>query len=138
MATATCTKQLQSPLTCVMQIREGANVDELEGLLKKTKPVVDAALNKIGTVHFARFVLLQNRTQLAIITEFDREFDDYIKAFAKDLNDVFNHLFEYIADPPRVPVKDHRDELIEWVRAHDVASIAFYSAYPDKGVIDII
>lgn len=138
MADDVCKKPIQSPLTCVMQIRKDANVAELEGLLKKKKPIVDAALDKIATVHFARFVFLQNRTQLAIITEFDGEFERYIKDFARDLNDVFNGLFEYIADPPKVPVKDNAQALVAWVQARDIDSVAFYSAYPDKGAIDIV
>jgi len=57
---------------------------------KSTLHRLDAALNKLSTVHFARFVFLQNRTQLAIITEYDGDFADYISDFAIHIGDVFD------------------------------------------------
>jgi len=129
---------VQSPLTCILPLRKGVDIKHLKEQLVAVKPRVDQALDKVSTVHFARFVLLQNDTQLAIITEYDGDFDRYIEDFAEHLHDVFDLLFkEYVADPPPVSVKDHAKELAAWVKRHDAPSIAFYSAYPTKAVVKI-
>ena len=128
----------QTPLTCIMPIKSPEDAEQLAQLLVHAKPKVDAALNQLSTVHFARFVFLQNRTLFAIITEFDGDFADYISDFAIHIGDVFDALFKHIEDPPPAPVAKNRAAFIQWVRERDVPHSGFFSAYPQSKVVDIL
>jgi hypothetical protein len=128
---------VQTPLTCIMPIKSPESYQALVKLLAHAKPQIDAALDGVKTVHFARFVFLENNTQLAIITTFDGSFEDYISDFAHHIGPIFDMLFEHIAEPPPLPVKKDTEAFIKWVDAHDVKHAGFYSAYPSLKVVDI-
>ena len=94
-------QSVQSPLTLVMKaespeafaaLRE--TVEDLQALPADKNPVI-AALGKLGTVHFARFVFLSD-DQLAVITTYDGDFDTYINDFIDEIGDVFNALLEHV------------------------------------------
>jgi hypothetical protein len=135
---------VQSPLTLIMPIASAAAFQELsqtltgvQSLPRDQNPIM-AALDKIGTVHFARFVFLEDNTRLGVITTYDGDFEKYINDFVDDIGDVFNLLLKFMADAPPLPVQEHRQEFLEYVRAHDLRSVGpFYSAYPRSTVLDI-
>jgi hypothetical protein len=60
---------------------------------------VTLALNKIGTVHFARFAFLGN-DQLGVITTYDGDFAVYINEFIDTIGDVFNALIAHVEKWP--------------------------------------
>jgi hypothetical protein len=136
-------QQVQSPLTLVMKAESSVafatlrqTVEDLQSLPSDKNPVV-AALDKLGTVHFARFVFLGD-DQLAVITTYDGDFDTYINDFIDEIGDVFNALLEHV-DRTLVPVQSHRSEFLKFVREHDLRCVGpFYSAYPQRTVLDIV
>jgi hypothetical protein len=136
-------EQVQSPLTLVMKAESPAafaalrqTVDDLQSRPTNENPVV-AALNKLSTVHFARFVFL-GEDQLAVITAYDGDFDTYINDFIDEIGDVFNALLRHV-DRSLVPVQAHRAEFLTFVRDHDLRCVGpFYSAYPQRTVLDIV
>ena len=86
-------EQVQSPLTLVMTAESPVafaalrkTVEDLQALPTNANPVV-AALDKLGTVHFARFVFLGD-DQLAVITTYDGDFDRYINDFIDEIGDL--------------------------------------------------
>jgi len=133
-----------SPLTLVMTTKSPedtaalkALVTRIQGLPQEQNPIWQA-LTKLGTVHFARFVFLNDR-QLAVITTYDGSFEDYIDAFVNTIGGVFDQLLSHMADAPPLPVSDHRDEFLAYVRRNDLTAIQpFYSAYPRLKVMDIL
>src|SRR5689334_9335151 len=92
-------------------------VEDLQALPTKENPVV-AALDKLGTVHFARFVFLGD-DQVAVITTYDGDFDRYINDFIDEIGDVFNALLAHV-DRSLVPVQSHRAEFLKFVKDHDL------------------
>jgi len=135
-------QQVQSPLTLVMKAESPEafaalrkTVEDLQAAPIDKNPVV-AALNRLGTVHFARFVFLGD-DQLAVITTYDGSFDAYINDFIDEIGDVFNALLSHV-DPTVVPVQSHRAEFLKFVKDHDLPCVGpFYSAYPQRTVLDI-
>lgn len=135
---------VQNPLTLVMTARSPEEfvklketVEHLQSLPQDKNPVV-IALNKIGTVHFARFAFLDH-DQLAVITSYDGDFETYINEFVDEIGDVFNTLLSFVTDAPPLPVQEHRQEFLDYVRAFDRRAVGtFYSAYPDRTVLDIL
>jgi len=139
----TTREPVQSPLTLVMPIRSAedsralrATIDQLQSSPPAQNPVIQA-LEAIGTVHFARFVFLDD-TRLAVITTYDGDFDRYINDFVDHIGDVFNQLLQHMADAPPLPVQDNREEFLAYVRKYDLRCVPpFYSAYPDRTVLAI-
>ncbi len=99
-------------------------------------PQMFDAADAIGTLHFARFVVL-GETTLAFVSEYDGDFRDYVMDFTKHLGQIFDFIFMHVVDPPPTPVAKNAEALIDWVRIHNVEPVAFYSAYPALGVQDI-
>ena len=135
---------IQNPLTLVLKGRSPESFAALRQLVEHTQslpedqnPIV-AALNKIGTVHFARFAFLGD-DQLLVITTYDGDFATYINEFINEIGDVFNKLLECVQDAPPLPVQTYRQEFLEYVQSHDLRSVGtFYSAYPNHTVLDIL
>jgi hypothetical protein len=136
-------RQQQRPLTLVMPVIDQAHANELRKIIKKfaasPQSPIAAALDALHSVHFARFVLLENDTRLAVITSYDGERDRYIMEFIEVLGLVFDELLKHIDGAPKTPVQQHREEFVKYVDKHDVPSIgSFYSAYPELAVNDIL
>lgn len=135
---------IQNPLTLVMTAKSPEDfaalkqtVEHLQATPADQNPVT-VALNKIGTVHFARFAFLDDNQQLMVITSYDGDFETYLNEFVNEICEVFNKLLSFVADAPPLPVQAHRQEFFEYVRAHDVRCVSpFYSAYPNHTVLDI-
>ncbi|MBA4142447.1 MAG: hypothetical protein H0X43_05430 [Nitrosospira sp.] len=141
---ASVRKSVQSPLTLLMTIRSPedfdavtARIQAIQSLPPEQNPIW-IALDKLRTVHFARFVFLENNTKLGIITTYDGSFDDYLNEFIDEIGDVFNTLLQHMKDAPPLPVQRNRNAFRDYVKANDLAGIEpFYSAYPQATVLDI-
>jgi hypothetical protein len=133
----------QQPLLLVMPVV----IERLEELKATVKGLPVAALNmaldRVGTVHSTRFVILEDEqgrwAKLIVVAIYDGTVPHYISAFARELKLAFNTLFEFVADKPPLPVEDHVDEFIAYVESHDVPSAngETYRANPGLTVLDI-
>lgn len=143
---APMSESVARPLTLVMNIKSPQDFVALKALIEKLQslppdqnPIV-VALNKLATVHFARFVFLSDK-QLAVITTYDGDFEDYIDSFVDNIGEVFDKLLAHMSDAPPLPVSkpENRPKFLEYVRKHDLTAIPpFYSAYPQLRVRDIL
>ena len=127
---------VQSPFFLIFPIKSPADMQTLALTLPSLLPMMFDAADAIGTLHFARFVLL-GETTLAFVSEYDGDFRDYIMDFTKFLGPVFDTVFAHVVNPPPTPVAKNAEALIEWVKAHNLDPLAFYSAYPSLRVQDI-
>ncbi|HEX2300918.1 MAG TPA: hypothetical protein VHH34_20825 [Pseudonocardiaceae bacterium] len=135
---------IQNPLTLVMRGKSPEDsaalrqlVEHIQSLPQDQNPIV-AALNKIGTVHFARFAFFDD-DHLAVITTYDGDFATYINEFVNEIGDIFNKLLAHVTDAPPLPVQTYRQEFLEYIQDRDLKAVGtFYSAYPDRTVLDIL
>ncbi len=130
---------LQHPMTLVMPLADPSPAG-IAGLAQKVfmTPAgeqLGPELNAGGTVHFARFVIVENA--LVMASSYDGTFDDYIEMFIHTMGDVFDLIMGYVVDPAPTPVKDHPEEFVDWVHARDRGPIGFYSAYPGVSAVQI-
>jgi hypothetical protein len=137
-------KTVQNPLTLIMRIKSPEDFQKLESRIRQIQAAppgenpIWIALDKLGIVHFARFVFLENNTKLAIITTYDGSFEDYLNEFIDEIGDVFNALLQHMDEAPPLPVQQNRDAFHQYVKTHDLGCIQpFYSAYPSATVLDI-
>jgi len=133
-------KPVQNALNLIADIKSPADQAALKAMLEQSGGLNNQILTAVGTVHFARFVFLCNNTQLALFTDYDGDLDTYVLDFIKVAHDLFNALLMHVADPPPLPVQEHPQEFLKWVRDHDAPSVAsyYYSAYPTLKVEDIL
>jgi len=135
----------QSPLTLVMTIKSPDDAKALIGMLSKFDQLprnqnpINVALDSLKTVHFARFVFLDNNTKLAVITTYDGTFEKYINDFVDHIGQIFDALLAHMVDAPPLPVEQNRDAFLAYVKANDLRCFGtFYSAYPTATVLDVI
>jgi hypothetical protein len=119
---------IQNPLTAVMEIKAGtSNYDpemELKKLLIAKQDLIFGAIQKLGFLHFARFVFLDTSTPkyFVIITSYDFDFDDYINIFIDELGELFNQMLKHIEQDivkPPIDVRQQRRQFIEYVKNID-------------------
>jgi hypothetical protein len=138
---------VQVPLMLVMPVKAG-KVPELKAALTLLgKPpyssALEAKLDKVGTVHSTRFVVLEDDpARLIVLALYDGSVEDYIGAFARELNREFNVLFGFIEDTedkPVVPVENDVERFVQYVVNRDVkpANGQTYSAYPGLTALDL-
>ena len=131
----------QTPLNLVMPIKPGA-APLLRALLtgvgaRPDKPV-EQALRRLGNVHHAQFVFLENDTRLGVLTWYDGPFDDYILSFVEHIGGIFNAILQYIDGADAlIPVEFHRDAFLAFIAAHDHKCVHAFGAYKDYRLFDI-
>ncbi|WP_291994094.1 hypothetical protein [Candidatus Accumulibacter sp. ACC003] len=127
---------VQSPFFLIFPVKSASDMQTLALTLPPLIPKLFDAADIIGTLHFARFVVL-GETTLAFVSEYDGELRDYVMDFTKHLGPIFDTIFAHVVDPPPTPVAKNAEALLEWVKAHNIEPLAFYSAYPNLSVGDI-
>jgi hypothetical protein len=136
--------QVSHALTLILDIKSPENYTALKALINQmqsappTQNPINVALNKIGTVHFARFVFL-SQEQLGVITTFDGDFDEYLTSFVNDIGAVFDKLLAHVKDAPPLPVQQHPEAFSKFVKANNrPCEGTLYSAYPEWSVQDLL
>jgi hypothetical protein len=125
---------MASPLTLLMPVLPGTTPQQLAEDLAKYGPQLNEALNSIGTVHYARTLVLDPSVPnlqasatstsfvLGIVTEFDGSFDDYIGDFVKVVGPVFDALLQFVVGGAAVtPVADNVPAFEAFITKNDAS-----------------
>ena len=92
-----------------------------------TDPHIQQAIKQIGTLHEARFVLLDGGKRLVFASSFDGAWDAYIDDFARtDIGRAFDETWQHVQGYPGVKSRDIK----EWFKEHTVVAGNFVVAYP--------
>lgn len=100
---------MASPLTLLLPVIPGTSLQTLGGAIAQNREQLNAALESIGTVHYARTLLLDASSPnlqptgnpngsyiIAVITEYDGSFDAYIGDFVSQVGPVFDALLQFV------------------------------------------
>ena len=138
---------MASPLTLLMPVLPG-QIQTIIKALGQFQSQLDQALASIGTVHYARMLVLDASQQnlqpaqnpndnfvLAVITEYDGSFDAYIGDFVAQVGAVFDAMLPYVVGGAAVvPVANNVAAFQAFVTQYDASQHApntqMYSAYP--------
>jgi len=125
---------MASPLTLLMPVLPGITPQKLSDGMSQYGPQLAAALNNIGTVHFARTLILDPSAPnlqpgptstsfvLGIVTEFDGSFDDYIHDFVVVVGPVFDALLQFVVGGAAVtPVADNEAAFGAFIQQNDAS-----------------
>lgn len=145
---------MANPLTLLMPIKRGIDVVELGATLLFARKKLNQALTSIGTVHYARIMILDRSSKnlrpdftgpyvLAVITDYDGSFDAYIGDFVAQVGDIFDALLKHVVGGDvLIPVADHVDAFGAFIAANDASqhdpNKGLYEAYPQQTVQDIL
>lgn len=141
-----------NPLSLFMPVLPGTTMNSILTAQAQGQAQANAALTSIGTVHFARFLLLDTSKPnlipdinnldvpsdtlvISVITEYDGSFNAYINDFVRELGDVFNTNLQFVVGGAAVtPVQDNVAAFNAFITANDASqhspNISLYQAYP--------
>ena len=140
---------MASPLTLLMPLLPGTDPAQVGQTLAQYNAQLDAALTSIGTVHFARFLLLDTTAPnlqpgaaskgpfvLAVITEYDGSFQKYIGDFVAQVGPIFDALLQFVVGGAAViPVANNQAAFGAFIAANDASQHApnegLYQAYTE-------
>jgi hypothetical protein len=133
--------QVQNHLNLILPLKPDglANlVATLSDLQSRPDKPLERALTRLGNVHFAEFVLLENNTKLGVFTIYDGDFDAYILSFVEHIGDIFDAILVNVQDAENVvPVRSHRNEFLRFIKSRDLPGLGMFSAYPNRRLFDI-
>jgi hypothetical protein len=119
-------------LNVAAPVRAGADADLLAAIAQVP---ADAAspFTRLGTVHFARWVLLHDKPRAGVTTlwfsaTFDGTLDRFVSGLARQMPAELDHVFQFCIEWPGA--RD-RDALERWIRARKVGVSYFLAAYPN-------
>lgn len=130
----------QNQMNILSQIKPGQL-----GVLKRVLSLVNAvagftppgSLAGIQTIHFARWVIFNDGRHMVFESNFDGLWETYIGDFSRDvaggMHNIWKHTLGFPAGGPKdiVAFEEH-------IRQHQIRSLAFYSAYPQQTVQNIL
>ena len=126
----------QSHFTLAFPLKAQADTQALSDQFAPLMPALFQAADTIGTVHYARFTVLSERT-LLFLGDFDGEFGPLMTDLAKLAGPVFDTVFKHVEGPPPTPVADHAEAFVEWAAGHLLHPLNVYTAYPEVTVREI-
>ena len=96
-------------------------------------------IKQIGTIHFARWVIIDNDTRLLFDSNFDGSWDQYLDDFVDNeaLRAGLDRIWGCCEGYPEKGAID-RTNFKAWVRSHQTPAALFYSAYPENTCKDVL
>jgi hypothetical protein len=130
----------QNQLTLVTEVdpryvdRVKAVMSAIDSYAKRLSP--PGSLIGISTIHFVRWLLIDDDKRLMMLSDYDGSWESYIDEFAEmilsGLDAIWETSFGYPADGARDLPAFKR-----FLRTHQVPSDVFFSAYPDATILNI-
>ena len=139
---------MANPLTLLMPFNPNTDPVVIGKTIATHQAAINAALTSIGTVHFARFLILDasvpnlqptgkstDSLVFAVITEYDGDFDAYIGDFVSKIGFVFDALLPFVVGGAGlVPVAKNLNAFTAFVKTNDASQNPsagpLYNAYP--------
>ena len=105
----------QSHLVIDFPIKGPANAKALAEELPSLMPDFAKTQDRLGTVHFSRF-MVKGDEKLLFLSDIDGEFDEHIERLVESAGPVFDGIFEHVDDPPATPAADNRERVVKWLK----------------------
>ncbi|MEW6472022.1 MAG: hypothetical protein AB1679_07115 [Actinomycetota bacterium] len=114
---------VQRTMNLIMPLKDRSAVGraKLMKLFMDNGDLILSGLRNVGTVHSARFDILDGK--LCLFSVYDGDTAGYIRDFIVSVGTFFNGLMAFVEDPPPLPVEHHVDEFVDWVTARDLVQL---------------
>jgi hypothetical protein len=117
-------ENLQRMMNLVMPLKDPSALGraEVAQAIAQNADEIFAGLDNVGTVHFARFVLVGNN--LCMISVYDGDFSNYIRDFIVAIGNVFDAIMDHVEGGEALkPTCLNVDKFIDWVHANDLFQV---------------
>ena len=114
-------ENVQRMMNLIMPLKDRSAIGRAKATLAIAQNVdeIFAGLDNVGTVHFARFVLIGDN--LCMISVYDGDFSNYIRDFIATIGSVFDQVVKLVEGGEAItPSANHIEAFIDWVHAHDL------------------
>ena len=139
------------PLTLLLPVIPNKSPEEITITLGVYGRKLFEALTTIGTVHYARALVFDRSSAnlqpqpgskgpfvIAVITEYDGDFDDYVQDFVAKVGEVFEALLKLtVGGDKLLPLSEHVEEFKQLLAANDASykvQALLFKAYGDASV----
>ncbi|MEL7097529.1 MAG: hypothetical protein AAGM84_01755 [Pseudomonadota bacterium] len=112
---------VQSMMNLIMPLKDKSPIGEAQMVLALSANLdeIYAGLDNVGTVHFARFIIVDGN--LCMVSVYDGDFSNYIRDFIATIGSVFDAIVTQIEDGDKVvPCGENAEAFIEWVHERDL------------------
>ncbi len=114
-------ESVQRMMNLIMPLKDPSPIGRARAALAISQNVdeIFAGLDNVGTVHNARFLLLDGN--ICMLSVYDGDFSNYIRDFIATIGSVFDAVMKEVeGGDAMVPTTEHIEEFIDWVCAHDL------------------
>jgi hypothetical protein len=114
-------ENLQRMMNLIMPLKDPSPAGRARAALAIAQNVdeIFAGLDNVGTVHFARFLVLGDN--ICMISVYDGDFSNYIRDFIGTIGSAFDAVLDNVEGGERlIPTNRHVEDFIDWVHAHDL------------------
>ncbi|TAI61133.1 hypothetical protein CWO89_36860 [Bradyrhizobium sp. Leo170] len=111
-------------MNLIMPLKEKSPVGRAKAALAiaQNKDAIYAGLDNVGTVHFARFVIVGDN--ICMFSVYDGDFTNYIRDFIATIGSVFNAVVELVEGGEAViPCEHNVEAFIQWVHERDLYQV---------------
>lgn len=138
MPTTTVSKTIGqvTELTVIAPLKPGA-ATTLRQVLNGLQVTPDSPIKQIGTIHFARWVIIDNDTRLLFTSNFDGSWENYLRDFSQKTPDGMDRIFGHCDGYPEGGCRDF-EAFKAYVAKYQVTTDLFYAAYPETSVKAVI
>jgi hypothetical protein len=137
--------EVQNPMTHLVEIKPGfLRLLLLKVVLWAINQLAKVTYNQgnlggIPTIHFARWVIIDQNRRLLFFSNYDGSWESYLGDFIMRANVGLTGVWSNTVDfPPAEWVVNqgakHADAFKEWTRRHQVETQIWYSAYPNSSI----
>jgi hypothetical protein len=131
----------QNQLTLVTVVMPGqiarvrAVMAAIDSYAKRFSP--PGSLIGISTIHFVKWLLIDNGRRLMLVSDYDGSWESYIDEFAEMILSGLDAIWETSYGYPPDGARD-LPAFKRFLRSHQVPAEIFFSAYPEETVLNIV
>jgi hypothetical protein len=114
--------------------RVKAVMSAIDSYAKRLSP--PGSLIGISTIHFVRWLLVDQDQRLIMLSDYDGSWENYIDEFAEMILSGLDAIWETSFGYPTDGARD-LPAFKRFLRAHQVPAEAFFSAYPDQTILNV-
>jgi len=114
-------ENVQRMMNLIMPLKDKSAVGRANAAFAIANNVdeIFAGLDNVGTVHFARFLLISD--YICMISVYDGDFTNYIRDFIATIGSVFDEIMKVVEGGDALsPTTENIEAFIDWVHDHDL------------------
>ena len=115
---------VQCMMNLIMPLKDKSPVGRAQAAMAiaQHKDAIFAGLNNVGTVHFARFVIVGDN--ICMFSVYDGDFTNYIRDFIATIGEVFDAVVGLVEGGEKViPCDKNVEAFIQWVHERDLYQV---------------